>query len=602
MGTWFTQWQNRLPGWLGRRRKPCSDEDRLRRIVESALQGFTGNPPDKDTIQSVLQHDRALETWYAAAKEVDAPQRELTVEWDGLRFIEELRRRQQGYLLVFVQPYLGLVLEKLAQDPEPVAGVIFQPHEDPAAHVPVLERGHGLAFSLSFFPEHGEAALIPFFRQLTCVSTKAVDFAVLQKVPILPLWARLTGDGAFTLHLGRPLTEPTADALLLRLFQHFMGRLQEHPEQMDWTAACFHPPAKRLLTSRKAPRLVLPSGTTLAELEPFTIIVRVPDDLRQACLALPAVRALKRGRPDVTLAVLGRGDARDLWERPSVCDRFLPLEEAPPPDVGIFRLGVVLGEDESAASDLAPFSVERLAGMANHPAAASFDDLLPMPRKLGPPQHRHRRYLRPAHRLGAAVEDDPSLWAPLDVSLLTEDKLSREGLVIGLAPTSSLGRSYEWPPERFEELLLDYPNSQHIQWRLVVPHDREEAIRHWATVRDNHPELTITVDPLDETFHQGFHWLGRCRILVANDSPLLQLASIMGLGTVGIYGPGDPVLTAPVGDRARTICTHVECHPCNLPDCPLDHRCLREVATSRVIDALQSLANHLRPLRLDAEA
>ena len=78
-----------------------------------------------------------------------------------------------------------------------------------------------------------------------------------------------------------------------------------------------------------------------------------------------------------------------------------------------YDYGIVLSKrEQQVVTDFKPFKIGRLVGMENHPQADRFDEPLNMPRKLGPPEHRHRTFLRLAHRLGADVEHS-SLRAPL---------------------------------------------------------------------------------------------------------------------------------------------------------------------------------------------
>ena len=68
-------------------------------------------------------------------------------------------------------------LQQAGQQTKPVVSVVFRLHEDASAHIPVLERGHGLAFELPFFPQEGSAQLTDFLGELTAISSKGATFA-----------------------------------------------------------------------------------------------------------------------------------------------------------------------------------------------------------------------------------------------------------------------------------------------------------------------------------------------------------------------------------------------------------------------------------------
>jgi heptosyltransferase-2 len=95
--------------------------------------------------------------------------------------------------------------------------------------------------------------------------------------------------------------------------------------------------------------------------------------------------------------------------------------------------------------------------------------------------------------------------------------------------------------------------------------------------------------------------IGRCRVLVTNDSSPLHLASAMGTPTVAIFGPTVPEFGfGPLAPRSITLgIASLACRPCDRHGpqrCPLGHwRCMREITPRRVADAVQELAAPLPP-------
>ena len=89
--------------------------------------------------------------------------------------------------------------------------------------------------------------------------------------------------------------------------------------------------------------------------------------------------------------------------------------------------------------------------------------------------------------------------------------------------------------------------------------------------------------------------IGRCRVLVTNDSAPLHLASAMQTPTVAIFGPTVPEFGfGPLAEHARVIGhTDLACRPCDRHGpqrCPLRHwRCMREITPESVAAAVQGL-------------
>jgi hypothetical protein len=63
---------------------------------------------------------------------------------------------------------------------------------------------------------------------------------------------------------------------------------------------------------------------------------------------------------------------------------------------------------------------------------------------------------------------------------------------------------------------------------------------------------------------------------------LAHIASAVGTKTLVIFGPTNPKTTRPW--NSRIIRRDVECSPCMLRDCPIDHRCMTRISPDEVFD------------------
>ncbi|MFN9261963.1 MAG: glycosyltransferase family 9 protein, partial [Acidobacteriota bacterium] len=68
----------------------------------------------------------------------------------------------------------------------------------------------------------------------------------------------------------------------------------------------------------------------------------------------------------------------------------------------------------------------------------------------------------------------------------------------------------------------------------------------------------------------------------------------LGVPTVSVFGATDHVATGPTGPLAKVIREDVECSPCLLRDCPIDHRCRTAVAADRVAGEVLELVRIAR--------
>ncbi len=59
---------------------------------------------------------------------------------------------------------------------------------------------------------------------------------------------------------------------------------------------------------------------------------------------------------------------------------------------------------------------------------------------------------------------------------------------------------------------------------------------------------------MEDLYHLA-SWLARARIYIGNDSGITHLAAAAGAPVVALFGPTDPSVWAPRGDRVRIVAT-----------------------------------------------
>ena len=74
--------------------------------------------------------------------------------------------------------------------------------------------------------------------------------------------------------------------------------------------------------------------------------------------------------------------------------------------------------------------------------------------------------------------------------------------------------------------------------------------------------------------------LSLCDLLVSNDTGPAHVAAALGTKTITIFGPTNPLTTQPW--NAEIIYKKVECAPCMLRECPIDHRCMTGISALEV--------------------
>ena len=84
--------------------------------------------------------------------------------------------------------------------------------------------------------------------------------------------------------------------------------------------------------------------------------------------------------------------------------------------------------------------------------------------------------------------------------------------------------------------------------------------------------------------------LSACQLVVSNDSLALHLAEALGVSTIGLFGPTDPMHYRPLGRRSTYLWPgrNLSCSPCHrdgyFPPCTHQHRCMRELPVESVLE------------------
>ncbi len=337
-----------------------------------------------------------------------------------------------------------------------------------------------------------------------------------------------------------------------------------------------------------------------------------PSWLGDAVMAIPTFRALRRARPEAHVTVLARGPAADLYSAVPAIDEVIVYQQAG----GIRRMAAYVGmiaRLEKVRADVAivlprSFGSAWTAFLSGAPRRIGYsaygraylltDALRRSPALLS--GHRVRYMLHLLTPLGIdAPPEAPALEVPAEAALraraLLEPLLAGGiGRIAAFNPGASYGTAKQWPEERYAELARLVLAAGDFGVALVGgPGDHDVCDRVCHAVGDRRvldlsgqtsvPELAAV--------------LARSALLVTNDTGAMHVAAAVGTPLVAIFGPTDPRTTPPWGERHVLLRHPVECAPCLLRECPIDHRCMLGIEPGRVLAACLELAASEAPAR-----
>ena len=334
----------------------------------------------------------------------------------------------------------------------------------------------------------------------------------------------------------------------------------------------------------------------MAEVE--RLLIRAPNWLGDAVMALPALAAVRRAYAHAQIVVAARAPVAPL---------FREQTGVAPNDVVIVDERGETGQLRAINADallLLPNSfrsawVARLAGVRERWGyrAAGRGWLLTRgvsrPRRAGAPVHQVRYYLDLVRGLGIDPGEDavPRLAPRLSTLEKADALLLRNGVaagqrLVGFAPGASYGTAKRWPPDRFATVVDALSRGGTTGVLVGAAGDRDTA----RAIESALPASTRVVNLIGRTsVGELIGVVARCAAFVSNDSGAMHVAAALAVPLTAIFGPTDERVTAPVGaGPADVIVRDVFCRPCLLRECPIDHRCMKRIESDAVRRSVQS--------------
>ncbi len=80
----------------------------------------------------------------------------------------------------------------------------------------------------------------------------------------------------------------------------------------------------------------------------------------------------------------------------------------------------------------------------------------------------------------------------------------------------------------------------------------------------------------------------KCAIMIGNDSGPMHIAAAMGVPVLGLFGPSEPHLFAPYGEKATYIHHKLSCNPCDQINCVHPNNpCMNRITVEEVLEKIE---------------
>jgi heptosyltransferase-2 len=317
-----------------------------------------------------------------------------------------------------------------------------------------------------------------------------------------------------------------------------------------------------------------------------------------AVLAIPAIKAIREHFRDAEITVLVRPWVAGLFKSAPFVDRV--WSEPKPSSLGDwtrvarairaggFELGLLL--PNSFESALMMF----LAGVPQRVGYATDGRSFMLTNSIKPAdQSRHQTlYYLDLVKTVAAVSTQPSI----EINATAEERaearklLQAEGIPIGtpflvLNPGAAYGSAKRWHADRFASVAETLSREMNLSVALIGS-EGERGVAERVRAQVNRRNAILNGKTSLETL---IGVLSESALMITNDSGPMHIGAALGVPTVAVFGSTDEKVTGPCGSRTRIVKHAVECSPCLLRECPIDHRCMSVVTVEDVCRAAREL-------------
>jgi lipopolysaccharide heptosyltransferase II len=422
----------------------------------------------------------------------------------------------------------------------------------------------------------------PFFGRMASTSPLPATMALRTGAAILPVAVYTLPRGRWRIVISPPVRPEVEEvgALTAQLNRVLEGQIRESPADWLWSHNRWKTPRPQFLLG-KTKRGMVAEGVTRR----FRLVVRSTNWLGDAVMTVPAVKAMRRTRPDLELTVLAPAKIAGLWEAIPEVDRVVALPEGGGiiATARLLRAGgydavVVLPNSLRTGLEAWFSGIARRVGYAGHWRRWLLNQVYARPGVgKGAKEHQVHHYLRLAEFVGAPLLSSEQ-WVNV------RERRREPGVWrLAVCPGAEYGPAKRWDPERFAEVMRLVSGREACEWTLVgVAKDAPIG----SVIERAVGGVSVQNKIGQTSLGQLIALLQQCDVLLTNDTGTMHLAAMLGVKVVAVFGSTDPVLTGPLGAGHEVLQHAVPCGPCFRRECPLDFGCMRGVSVEEVVAAV----------------
>lgn len=332
------------------------------------------------------------------------------------------------------------------------------------------------------------------------------------------------------------------------------------------------------------------------------ILIKGNNWIGDAVMSIPAMMMLRDAFPDASIALHTRAWAKDVFIDAAFIDHLIPFDPSASKMRTVMRESRSLRRETFDAAVIFPNSFEsaltvalagipRRFGYRNDGRQILLSEALPVPPWKNERhesefyKHLVRFVIGELGGVSDSTEQLPTLAVSAERRFAAKGLLGLNGAeasspLIAIGPGSTNSNAKRWPAEYFGELCNSF--SSDLGARIVMLGSRGETEMGEAVKQHCDCQITDLMGKTDLALASAI--LAESDLFVSNDMGLAHISAALGTPTLTLFGPTNEVTTSPLGPRARFVREVVECSPCMLRVCPIDHRCMIRLGPERVFE------------------
>ena len=328
------------------------------------------------------------------------------------------------------------------------------------------------------------------------------------------------------------------------------------------------------------------------------ILIRAPNWVGDAVLAIPAMKAVRERFPEAEITLLVRPWVAGLFTSVPFVDKV--WREARPStltdwtritrDIRVRAFDLALLFPNSFESALMMFlgRVPRRIGYATDGRTWMLTNAIA---PAAGTRHQVYYYLDLVKTISAdsgghSIEIEATREERANArKLLARNGIPHSAQFLVLNPGAAYGSAKRWREDRFADAANILATETGLDIAIIgseserpIAEQIRDRLKRQSAVLSGQTSLETLIGVLAES-----------SLMITNDSGPMHIAAALGIPTVAIFGSTDERVTGPCGRHTRIVKQPVECSPCLLRECPIDHRCMTRVTVDEVCKAAREL-------------